>query len=223
VFRDVAERDFAGVRVAWSERLGRYPVERAVTAVCNAARPVLESLGCEVVHNEPDLDGVDELFQTLRAAGFAAVHGRDLERQRTLLKDTVVWNIERGLALTPADFARAASIEAALDARVAAFFATHEFLVLPVVQVLPFAVETEWVREIEGVPMRTYIDWMATCYAISCLKAPAISVPAGFSPDGLPVGLQIVGRRGQDRAVLELARAFTRARPIARPPPVCAK
>jgi amidase len=76
------------------------------------------------------------------------------------------------------------------------------------VQVLPFAVETEWVRAIEGVPMRTYVDWMATCYAISCLGLPAISVPCGFSPEGLPVGLQIVGRRGRDLDVLELARAF---------------
>ena len=107
-------------------------------------------------------------------------------------------------------------MQAALDARVAEFFSTHEFLVLPTVQVLPFPVEIEWPRAIEGVAMQTYIDWMASCYAISCLGAPAISVPCGFSPDGLPVGLQIVGRRGRDLDVLQLARAFEQATRVAR-------
>jgi amidase len=211
VFREVGERDFGGVRVAWSERLGRYPVERGVTAVLSAVRPVLDALGCEVTDAEPDMSGVDELFQTLRAAGYAATHGTDLTRHRALLKDTVVWNIERGLALTSADLDRAARIQQAIDSRVAAFFTEHEFLALPVVQVLPFPVEREWVREIDGVPQTTYIDWMATCYAISCTGLPAISVPAGFTSDGLPVGLQIVGRRGADAAVLVLASAFERA------------
>ena len=82
VFRGSLERDFAGVRVAFSERLGRYPVEPAVTAVCSAARPIFAELGCEVVDAEPDFTGVDELFQTLRAAGYAAALGRDLERGR---------------------------------------------------------------------------------------------------------------------------------------------
>ena len=202
------ERDFHGTRVAWSGTLGRYPVEAVVTEVCDAARPVLVQLGCEVANDEPDLDGVDELFQTLRAQGYAASHRRDLERHRALLKDTVVWNIERGLALTSDDLSRAAAIRTALDARVAAFFERYDFLALPVAQVAPFAVETQWVREIEGVPMPTYIDWMATCYAISCTGLPAVSVPCGFTPSGLPVGLQIVGRRGCDFEVLQLAHAF---------------
>jgi amidase len=210
-FRDLGERGFGGAAVAWSETLGRYPVAPAVTAVCNAARAVFAELGCDVVDGEPDLDGVDELFQTLRAAGYAALLAHDLERGRAQLKDTVVWNVEQGLKLTPADLERAAGIQAALDARVARFFAAHEFLVLPTVQVLPFPVEIEWVREIEGVAMRTYVDWMASCYAISCFGAPAISVPCGFSREGLPVGLQIVGRRGCDLAVLQLARAFEQA------------
>jgi amidase len=207
-FRDLPARDFTRARIAWSERLGRYPVEPAVTAACNAARSAFTALGCEVVEGEPDLDGVDDLFQTLRAAGYAAALGRDLERGRAQLKDTVVWNIEQGLKLTQKDLERAASVQAALDARIAKFFGEHEFLVLPTVQVLPFPVEVEWVRAIAGAPMHTYIDWMATCYAISCLGAPAISVPCGFSPERLPVGLQIVGRRGRDLDVLALAQAF---------------
>ena len=221
-FRDVPGRGLAGVRVAWSERLGRYPVEPAVTAVCNAARSVFTALGCEVVDGEPDFDGVDELFQALRAQGYAAALRGDLERGRAQLKDTVVWNIEQGLKLTPADLERAARAQAALDARVAAFFENVEFLVLPTVQVLPFPVEIEWPRAIEGVPMQTYIDWMASCYAISCTGLPAISVPCGFSAYGLPVGLQIVGRRRCDAEVLGIARAFEQATQVARRRPVIA-
>jgi amidase len=215
-FVDVPQRSFAGVRVAWSERLGRYPVEPAVTAVCNAARSVFATLGCRVVDGEPDFDGVDELFQTLRAEGYAAALRGDLARGRAQLKDTVVWNVEQGLKLTPADLERAARARAALDARITAFFAAHEFLVLPTVQMLPFDVEIEWPREISGVPMHTYIDWMASCYAISCTGLPAISVPCGFSADGLPVGLQIVGRHDRDADVLAVARAFERATELAR-------
>jgi len=215
------ERDFRGTRVAWSERLGRYPVERAVTAVCNHARPVLAELGCDVVDAEPDLAGVDAIFQTLRAAHYAASLGGELERHRGLLKDTVVWNIERGLALTPGDVERAHAEKVALERRVDAFFERHEFLLLPVSQVAPFPVEVEWVREIEGEPMHTYVDWMATCYAITCTGLPAISVPAGFTSEGLPVGVQIVGRRGRDRDVLELANAFElKTRSSLRRPPL---
>jgi amidase len=210
------ERDFSGTRIAWSERLGRYPVEPAVTAVCNAARPALEALGCAVEGADPDLDGVDELFQTWRAADYAALHGRTLERHRALLKDTVIWNVERGLALTPADLARADALKAALDARAALFFERYDFLALPVVQVAPFPVEIEWVREIDGTPLPTYVDWMASCYAISCLGVPAISVPCGFTPSGLPIGLQLVGRPRRDFELLQLAHAFEQATRCAR-------
>jgi amidase len=208
VFAPPLARDFHGTRIAWSERLGRYPVEPMVTAVCNAARPVLAALGCEIETAEPDLAGVDEIFQTLRAASYAASLGRDLSRARGLLKDTVIWNVERGLALKGDEVERAHAEQAALERRVDAFFARYDFLLLPVVQVAPFPVEVEWVREIAGEPMHTYVDWMATCYAVSCTGLPAISVPCGFTTEGLPIGLQIVGPRGRDRAVLELAHAF---------------
>jgi len=208
VFAPPLERSFRGARVAWSERLGRYPVERVITEVCNGMRPTLAGLGCEVADAEPDLAGADEIFQTLRAASYASALGGELERHRALLKDTVIWNIERGLELTSGDVERALTEKAALERRVDRFFERYEFLALPVSQVAPFPVEIEWVREIDGEPMKTYIDWMATCYAITCTGLPAMSLPAGFTPDGLPVGLQLVGRRGRDRDVLELGHAL---------------
>jgi amidase len=98
-----------------------------------------------------------------------------------------------------------------LAQRVRGFMESYEFLVLPVSQVAPFPVEIDWVREINGTRMETYIDWMATCWAITVTGLPAISVPCGFTGDGLPIGLQIVGRQQREFDVLQLAFAFEQA------------
>ena len=207
-FRAPLERDFSGTRVAWSPDLDRYEVEPEVRRVCEEALAVFGDLGCEVETAAPDLDGADEIFQVLRAWKTAAGREADYRAHRERMKDSVVWNIEQGLPLSGLDVARAMAKRAALHQRVRAFFETREYLVLPAAQVLPFPVEVPWVREINGRAMETYIDWMGICYAITVTGLPAISVPCGFSRDGLPVGLQIVGRHNHDFAVLELARAF---------------
>ena len=221
VFRVPLGRDFKQVRIAWSRNLGRYPVEPVVNQVCDSARPVFTDLGCRVEDEEPDVTDADEIFQTLRAWAYAEERGDDLARHRDLLKDTVIWNIEQGLKLTGTDVARAEAKRAALYHRVREFLERYEFLVLPVSQVAPFPADVEWVRSINGETMQTYIDWMATCYAITLTGLPAISVPCGFTPDGLPIGLQIVGRHHCDLDVLKLAHAFeqaTRLTKTRRPP-----
>ena len=141
-------------------------------------------------------------------------------RHRGLMKDTVIWNTEQGLKLSGADIARAEVERAALYRRVREFLERYEFLVLPVSQVAPFPIDVEWVKEINGVTMGTYIDWMATCYAITLTGLPAISVPCGFTPDGLPIGLQIVGRPRRDLDVLELAHASSSIRVSKRRPKI---
>jgi len=208
IFLGSLERPFRGMRIAWSEDLGRYPVDPVVNQVCNASKSVFENLGCSVSEAEPDFSDVDEIFQTLRAWGFAESRRDDLTAHRNLIKDTVIWNTELGLNLTARDIGSVQKARTALHRRVMLFFEEHEFLVLPVSQVPPFPIEIEWVREINGTEMQTYIDWMATCYAITCTGLPAISVPCGFTPDGLPIGLQIVGRHRHDFEVLQLAYAF---------------
>jgi amidase len=204
-------RDFKGVRIAWSRNLGRYPVEPAISEVCDQARPVFAALGCQVEDGEPDFQDADEIFQTLRAWSMAQTRSEDLKGHRALMKDTVIWNTEKGLKLTGPEVSRAESKRTQLYHRMQAFMERYEFLILPVTQVAPFPVEWDWVREINGIKMETYIDWMASCYAITLTGLPAISIPCGFTRDGLPVGLQIVGRHQQDFAVLQLAFAFEQA------------
>ncbi len=224
VFLESLDRDVTGTRIAWSRNLGRYPVEAAVTEVCERARPVFRDLGCIVEDRDPDVAGADEAFQILRAWMYAETRAEDLARHPALLKDTVVWNIEKGLALREEDVRRAEATRGSIVERFRRFFDRYDFLVLPVVQVVPFPIEMEWVRNINGIAMETYLDWMATCYVISLTGSPAISVPAGFTPEGLPVGLQIVGRRLCDMDVLRLAHAFERATQFGkRRPPVLPK
>ena len=210
-FAALPERDFAGTRIAWSADLGGLPVERAVTAALESQRGAFASLGCEIEDDSPNLSGANETFQTLRGVLFAGAFGDLIARQRAMFKDTIVWNTEFGLRLTGADVARAGKERSQIFARMHRFMARYEFLIAPVNQVAPFPVEQPYPTHIEGVEMPNYMEWMRSCSAITVTGHPAISVPCGFTTDGLPVGVQIVGRHRDERGLLQFARAFERA------------
>jgi amidase len=208
IFNRPLNRSFRKVRIAWTRDFGGLPVEPPVTAALEPQRKVFESLGCIVEEACPDFSGATEAFETLRAVSFSLRYAPLLKTHRALLKDTVIWNIEQGLALDGAKIGRAEVLRTELFHRVRAFLEKYEFLLAPVNQLPPFPVDTEYPQEIAGVRLGNYLDWMKSCYYVTIVSHPAVSVPAGFTPGGLPVGLQIIGRYRDDFGVLQLAHAF---------------
>jgi amidase len=205
------ERDFGGVRIAWSRDLGGLPMDPRVTAVLENQRCIFESLGCAVEDAQPDFADADEVFKTLRAWRYELAYGELLVDHRNEMKDTVAWNIEEGARLGGPQIGRAKRKRTELFHRMCSFMESYEFLVSPVSQVPPFDVKQRYVTEIDGERMETYIDWMKSCYYVTVAGLPAVSVPCGFTPEGLPVGAQIVGRYRDDFGVLQLAHAFEEA------------
>jgi len=212
-FLDLRPAALRGLRVAWTFDLGDLPVQPEVRAVLGSCRGVLEEAGCAVTDAAPALSDADEVFQVLRAARMAAMAPL-LRAYRDQIKATLAWNIEKGVALGGEQIAAARAARAEIFGRVRSFLADgrYDVLALPTAQVVPFPVEQEWVTEINGEPMATYIDWMRSCSRITVSAHPAVSVPAGLTPPGpdaaaLPVGLQLVGRYGADRRLLEIAAA----------------
>jgi len=205
------ERDFNGVRIAWSSDMGGLPVDPRIVSVIESQRGTFGELGCDIDDACPDFSDANEVFMTMRAAGMAATRAELLRTHRDQLKDTVIWNIEEGMKLNAADVGMAEVKRAALFDRVRKFMETYEFMVFPVSQHPPFDVTQQYLTEVNGIQMETYIDWMRSCYYITATGHPAISVPCGFTEDGLPVGIQIVGRHQREFSVLQLAYAFQQA------------
>ncbi len=214
-----------GWRVAWTPDLdGLIAVDPEVAGVAEGAARVLGSLGARVRTASPSFAELDEIVLGTRGVSMAALHADKLPRWRDQMQKGLVWNIEQGLALTSREIGRAEKLRSILWERVRRFMESYELLVLPTVPVKPFPVEQPYPTEIGGKPLQNYIQWVALTYAISVVGLPAISVPAGFTRDGLPVGIQIVGRRRQEAAVLSAAAAFERAAPWAdRIPPLVAE
>ena len=219
-FARTLERDFKGTRIA-RVNLG-LSYEPEVISVVDSTQTVLEGFGCIVEESEIDFSDADEIFKALRAWNFEATLSEEYHEHRSQLKDTVVWNIEQGLPLTGPYLARLEIKRTQLFHRLREFMERYEFLILPVSQVLPFDVNQPYPTEINGEKMSTYIDWMKSCYYISAVGHPALSVPGGFTASGLPVGVQIVGRHQDDWGVLQLGFAFEQATEYWKQPPAIA-
>jgi amidase len=210
-FRGPLERSFRGTHIAWSTNLGELPLDPRVRTVLDAQRRTFESLGCVVEDACPDLSEADSIFLTIRRFRSAAVYGPLLAQHSNQMKPEAIEEVELGLALTRADIAAAMLQHAQLLERVRRFQEKYEFMLCAVNQLPPFDATLDWPRTIDGVSMDHYTAWMKSAYWITVTFRPAISVPAGFTPDGLPVGIQIVGRFRYDLSVLQLAHAFEQA------------
>jgi amidase len=212
-FRAPLGRDFKGTRVAWWRGLGGIPFESEVRRVVDGTRKVFEDLGCIVEEAEPDFAGLDEAFPVLRYVGNHARYAPLVRQRPEWVKDTIRFEVAQAERATGADISRALARQARMFDQSRQFFERYEYFLLPVTQVLPFDVTTPYPTEVAGTPMATYIDWMRSCWYVTMMANPAISVPAGFSAGGLPVGLQIVGRHRDEWSVLQLAHAFEQATP----------
>src|ERR1700694_3445640 len=205
------DRSFKGVRVAWFKDLGGVPFDPRVRTVVDGHRKTFESLGCIVEQAEPDFAPAEIAFPILRAWNSANTYGAPLHEHPDAFKDTLKGEIEDGLRVTGADVARAETAHGQLWRRFQAFLEKYEYFVLPTTQLPPFDVNTPYPTEIAGVKFDNYIDWMKSCWYISATGNPAASVPGGFTPEGLPVGVQIVGRNKEDFSVLQMAHALEQA------------
>jgi amidase len=205
------ERSFKGVRVAWFKNLGGAPFDARVRAIVDGHRRTFESLGCMVEEAEPDFAPAEISFRILRAWTSANTYGARLKEHPDAFKDTLKEEIEEGLRLTGGDLARGETAHGLMWRRFQTFLEKYEYFVLPTTQLPAFDINTPYPTEIAGVKFNNYIDWMKSCWYISATGNPAATVPGGFTPEGLPVGVQIVGRDKEDFGVLQMAHAFEQA------------
>ena len=212
VFAPPVHGDLAGVRVALSVDLGgAFQVDHAVADVVRAQAAVFEAHGAGVEDAHPVLHSADAAFRTLRAWVFQYRFRTLLEKRPDGFKPSLRDNIQLGADLTGGDVAKAYQQLTSIQDRMRAFFETYDVLALPVSQVPPFSADEEYPATINGEPQATYLDWMRSAYLITVTGCPAISVPAGFTPEGWPVGIQLVGPARGERRLLEVARAFEQA------------
>jgi amidase len=206
-FRGSIGRDFKGVRVAWWKNLGGIPFEPEIRRVVDANRRIFEGLGCIVEEAEPDFAGVEQAFPALRYAANHPQYAPFVLERPEWVKDTIKYEVSEAERLTGADLGRAFARQNRMFDQSRQFFERYEYFILPVSQVAPFDVNVPYPTQIAGASMRSYIDWMRSCWYVTFMSNPAISVPAGFTADGLPVGIQIVGRHRDEWSVLQIAHA----------------
>ncbi len=210
-FEAMAEARTVPKRVAFSPDLGVTPVDPEIASICRRAAQRFEDMGATVEENHPDFSDLQHVFHTFRALGFAARHGSQLDKQRSVLKPEIVWNVEKGLSLTGEEIARAMSARAAIYARAQVFFQDYDLLISPATIVPPFPVEQRYVERLGEHEFSNYIEWCSIAYAITVIGAPAVSIPCGFTSAGLPVGLQIAAAPLNEGPLLSAALLFEEA------------
>jgi amidase len=204
-FSEALREPSAPRRVAFTSNLGVGQIDAEVATICEHAAKRFVSFGTDVDDECPDFSGGFESFQTLRATLFAAIRGPLLAQHRDKICPEIIWNIEKGLQQEGATIARAERLRGELFLRIMDFFEHHDLLVCPTVAVSPFSVEQRYPTELNGQGLTSYIDWMYLTFILTLTGCPVISVPVGLTRDGLPVGLQIMGRPRSDADVLSAA------------------
>jgi amidase len=227
LFTEPLKRGFKATRIAWLGNFGGHlPMEPGIEALCRKAFAAFEGLGCAVEEALIDFSPARiwvswlKLRHWLVAGAYADLYQDPARRE--LMKPEARWEIEEGLKLTALDVYRASAERSAWYQALLTLFERYKYLLLPSAQVFPFDASTHWPREIDGVAMDTYHRWMEVAVPGTLSGSPIISVPVGFSKDGLPMGMQVIGRPRADLAVLQLAYAYEEATDLVRrnPPPL---
>jgi len=195
-------------RIAFSADLGVTPVDPEVAQICEGAAMRFSELGAIVEHGHPDFSGLQEVFQVHRAMSYAASFGPLLEANRSIFKPEIVWNVEKGLALTADEIMAAMVTRSQIYERAQRFFAQTDLILTPATVVPPYPVEQRYVERLGNHEFSNYIEWCSIAYAFTVIGAPALSIPCGFTQSGLPVGLQIVAAPRQEARLLSAALAF---------------
>ncbi|WP_238986690.1 amidase [Paracoccus sp. MKU1] len=205
-----------GARIGWLGDLDGYlPMQPGVLETCESALKIFEDMGCHVEPVRPDfaLDRLWIAWVTLRSflvsGGMAALY--DTPKSRDLLKPEAIWEIETGRALTSSQIFAASVTRSAWHQEMLRLFDSYDYLALPTAQIFPFDAAEAWPTEIAGRQMDSYHRWMEVVIPGSMAGVPVLAVPAGFGPEGMPMGLQLMGRPRADRAVLELGHAYDMA------------
>ena len=209
-----------GLRVAWSPDLGGAPVDPEVRRITEAAAKAFVDLGCRVEEAHPALGDVLTLFMDLTAPMRAAAMAPYLPQWREQLDPMLRLRLDRAESMSAVEWERATHRRTTLWQHVRQFFERYDVLLTPTTSVPAFPIGQAFPAAIDGRALSNQLEWFPFTYPFAITGQPAISVPAGFTGDGLPVGLQIVGRRFADATVLRVAAAFEAARPWAhrRPP-----
>ena len=223
VFRAGLQTDMRGVRIGWSRDFGiGVPVEQEILDHLERQLAVFESLGAIVEEATPDFSEADLVFGNTRAMDFAAGLGPILERAGDVIKPEVHWNVNKGLALTARDLIETAAARSRLEKGVQEFFGRYDLFASPCAQVLPFDAALRYPLEVAGAASETYLDWMRSACLLSATGLPVLSVPAGFSSAGLPIGLQLASNHYTDMQLLRWGRAFEQQTGYAAVAPVIA-
>ena len=216
-FASITPSDLKHLRIAWSSTLGGLPIHPDIAATLDAAKHKLIGLGCNVDEAEPDLSGADTVFETLRALAMLAGCGPDATARPELVKPEIFDELRWADALRADDLVLALQLRDRLYARLVSFLTRYDLIAAPVTQVLPFDVNVRWPSSINGVEMDRYYTWMRSCSRISATTLPALSLPAGLSPSGLPVGLQLIGQPHGELELLQHAAAVEEVLGVGRP------
>ena len=207
-FEEAAISENVPPRIAFSPDLGVTPVDPEVAEICERAALRFEELGAHVEKAQPDFSGLQDVFQVHRALSFATSLGPELEANRDTFKPEIVWNVEKGLALTGQDIMNAMVERSEIYRRANTFFSDFDLILTPATIVPPYPVEQRFVQRVGDHEFSNYIEWCSIAYAFTVLGAPALSVPCGFTQSGLPVGLQIAAPLREETRLLAAASAL---------------